>query len=141
MANAIYPSAKLSLANGTLNWTATPFNIALLNTATVSYTATHTHFDDVLAGEITGTGYTHTGTALTSQAVTESPTGTAKLTAGSITWPGSTVTAGAAVIYLLRGGDHNADDLVEWIDFGGNQSSIADSFTVTPSASGLITAT
>jgi hypothetical protein len=141
MASAIYPSAKLSLANGTLNWTSTAFNVALLNTATYTYSTAHNFFDDVLSGEVVADGYTHTGTVLVSQAITESPAGTAMFDAVDLTWPTSTITSGAAVIYLLRGGAHSADDLVAYVDFGENKVSTAADFKVQWSATGVCTLT
>ena len=141
MASAIYPSAKISLANGTLNWTATAFNVALLDTATYTYSVAHNFFDDVLAGEIVGEGYTHTGTVLVSQAITESPAGTAMFDATDITWPAATITSGAAVVFLLRGGAHSADDLVAYIDFGGNKVSTAVDFKIQWAGTGIVTIT
>lgn len=89
---------------------------ASLDSTTAAYTT---------VGEITGTGYTAGGLALTVVAPTTSGT-TAMLSFLDATWPASTISARGALIYDTT----KANLAVCVIDFGATKSTVAKAFTV-----------
>lgn len=89
------------------------------------------------ANEVSGTGYTSGGVALTSTTVTESPTGTIMWDAADASWTTSTITnarCGLAYADALAG--NNAICL---INFGADYSTVAGTFTVQFAAGGIWT--
>jgi hypothetical protein len=86
--------------------------------------------------EITATGYTAGGLALTG--VTVSTAGNVcTLTAANPVWPSSTITANQAVYY-----DSASGKLICFWDFGGTATpSVNGNFTLTVSGSGILAAT
>lgn len=99
-----------------------------------SFTATHNQKSEVVANEISGTGYTATGAALATKAVTQAAT--TKWDADDTAWTTATFSAWHAVIY----DDTLAnDDLICSIDFGGEQAIVAGTFTIQWHADGIIT--
>lgn len=111
---------------------------------TSSYTPnqdTHVYKSDV-TNEVTGTGYTAGGQALTSKTVTyDSATNTVILDAADTVWPASTITARYAVIYDDAGASDATKVLLGYIDFGSDQSSTSGNFTLTWDATGIIRVT
>lgn len=96
-------------------------NNASFNAATTDYTTTD---------EVTGTGYTAGGGALTN--VAPSTSGTTALTDfADLTFSTATVTARGAVIYnTTTGGGSATTDSVVVLDFGGDKTSTAGDFTI-----------
>jgi hypothetical protein len=90
---------------------------ATLSAATTAYTATN---------EVSGTGYTATGAALTN--VTPTTSGTTALTDfADLTWSTATITARGAMIY---NDTHASDACVLILDFGSDKTSTAGDFTI-----------
>jgi hypothetical protein len=83
-----------------------------------------------VTNEVTGTGYTAGGQALTTLSVTAVGT-QGKWTADPTTWSSATITARYAVIYKHRGGASSADELVQIVDFGSDKTSSGGDFTIT----------
>jgi hypothetical protein len=123
---AMCTSFKQELLVGTHDFTATTgssFKIALytssatLGATTTAYSATN---------EVSGTGYTATGEALTN--VTPTTSGTTALTDfADQTWASSTITARGALIYNDTAA---GDPAVLVLDFGADKTSTAGDFTV-----------
>ena len=123
---AMCTSFKKELMQGTHNFTASTgnsFKIALytssatLGATTTAYSATN---------EVSGTGYTAAGAALTN--VTPVTDGTTAYTDFSdVTWSSSTITANGAVIYNDTATD---DPAVCVLAFGGDKSSTSGDFTI-----------
>jgi hypothetical protein len=89
------------------------------------------------ANEVSGTGYTSGGVALTSTALTESPTGTLMWDAADSSWSTSTITnARCALIYADALAGNNAIVLV---NFGADYSTSAGTFTIQWPAGGIFT--
>lgn len=89
------------------------------------------------ANEVSGTGYSASGTALTSTAVSESPTGTLMWDAADTAWTSSTISnARCALIYADALAGNNAIVLV---NFGGDYSTTAGTFTIQWAAGGILT--
>jgi len=111
---------------------------------TSSYTPnqdTHVYKSDV-TNEVSGTGYTAGGQALTSKTVTyDSATNTVILDAADTVWASSTITARYAVIYDDAGASDSTKVLLGYVDFGSDQSSTSGNFTLTWDATGIIRVT
>ena len=123
---AICTSFKQELMQGTHNFTnstGNSFKIALytssatLGATTTAYSATN---------EVSGTGYTATGAALTNVTPTTSST-TAYIDFNDVSWTSSTITARGAVIYNDTA---SGDPAVCVLDFGADKTSTAGTFTV-----------
>ena len=123
--SALCTSFKQEILVGTHNFTATSgnsFKLALytssatLNASTTAYTTSN---------EVSGTGYTATGEALTSVTPTTSGT-TAFCDFADLTFSSSTITANGALIY----NDTQSDKAVCTLAFGGDKTSTAGDFTI-----------
>jgi hypothetical protein len=108
--------------------------VALLDD-TVAPDKDDTTFSDT--NEISGTNYTAGGATLAGSVVTQDDSGDlAKWDAADITWSTATITdARYAVIYDTT----VSNDIIAYIDFGSNKSSVASDFKITWSASGITT--
>jgi hypothetical protein len=85
--------------------------------------------------EIVGTGYTAGGQALTTTAVSESPTGSLKFDADDPSWTSSTITNAR---YLDLYADALAgNNLIAGVDFGANYSTSSGTFTVQWASGGI----
>ena len=83
--------------------------------------------------EVTGTGYTAGGVAVTDTVGSVDTTNNrVSITFGNLSpgWTSSTITAVAAIIYKSTG-TASTDKLVTMVDFGGTVSSSAGNFSVT----------
>jgi hypothetical protein len=129
MASFIYNSAIDDLANGNIDFGADTFNLLLV---TSSYTAnkdTHVKRDDV-TNEVSGTGYTAGGAASACTVTKDTATDKVTLSFASVSFSTATITAAGAVIYKVRGSTADLDELVAFIDFGGDVSSTGATFSV-----------
>jgi hypothetical protein len=136
MADIVYTSALLDEAKGNIDYDTDTFYIMLLTSA-YTPSAAHAKRSDLTASEVTGTGYTAGGQALTGVTVTASGTNVI-IDATDPVWPSSTITARYGAIYKHRGGAATADELVCLKDFGGNVISTSGSFTVTLGVDGFL---
>lgn len=100
---------------------------------------THDYLDDVVANEVTGTGYTAGGATLASKTVTyDSGTNVVILDAADTTWASSTITARYAVVYSDAGASNSLKVLIGYVDFGSDQSSTNGNFTITWDSTGIV---
>lgn len=101
----------------------------------------HDYWDDVLASEEDGAGYTHEGAILANCSITYTgATNVLKIDADDVTWADSTITCRYAVIYV-RETEDNASPLLLYIDFGENVTSTAGPFKIAFAAGGIATIT
>tara|TARA_R100001530_G_scaffold69341_1_gene49215 strand:+ start:768 stop:1178 length:411 start_codon:yes stop_codon:yes gene_type:complete len=116
---------KLALLDGEMDFssdTSQAYKIALytssatLSAATTAYSVTN---------EVSGTGYTAGGAALTINAPTTSGT-TAYLDFDDVTWSTATITARGALIYQIGG----STPAVAVLDFGSDQTATAGDFII-----------
>ena len=123
--SALCTSFKQEILVGTHNFTATSgnsFKLALytssatLNASTTAYSTSN---------EVSGTGYTAAGAALTSVTPTTSGT-TAFCDFADLTFSSSTITANGVLIY----NDTQSDKAVCTLAFGGDKTSTAGDFTI-----------
>lgn len=131
MASGIYNRFKANLMNKVVDLEADTIKVSLYN-GTHAFTATDT--DYTTTNELaTAGGYTQGGATLAGKAVTEAAT--TKFDATDISWTSATFTAAHAVIWDSTAGN----DLICSIDFGGNQTVAAGTFTIQWHADGIIT--
>jgi hypothetical protein len=125
ISTAMCTSFKQEILVGTHNFTATSgntFKLALY-TSSASLGASTTAY--TTSNEVSGTGYTAAGAALTS--VTPVASGTTALCDFSdLTFSSSTITANGALIY----NDTQSDKAVCTLAFGGDKTSTAGDFTI-----------
>ena len=89
------------------------------------------------ANEVSGTGYTAGGQAVSTTTVTESPTGTIMWDSADPSWTTSTITnARCALYYADALAGNNAILLV---NFGADYSTVAGTFTIQQPATGIAT--
>jgi len=125
ISTAMCTSFKQELLVGTHNFTATSgnsFKLALY-TSSASLGASTTAY--TTSNEVSGTGYTAAGAALTSVTPTTSGT-TAFGDFADLTFSSSTITANGALIY----NDTQSDKAVCVLAFGGDKTSTAGDFTI-----------
>ena len=109
------------------------FRVALLS-STHSFTATDNVWSDVNSNDISGnTGYITAGWTLSGQTVTTAAT--TKFDGDDLVMNDATFTAAHAVIY----DSSNTESLVCSIDFSGDKTVSAGTFTIEWNASGIIT--
>lgn len=124
---AMCTSFKVGILDGDFDFgtgTSQTFKIALytssatLSAATTAYTTSN---------EVSGTGYSAGGQALTISQVPTSSGTTAFIDFSDVTWTTATITARGALIYLANGTTNPA---VAVLDFGGDKTSTAGNFTI-----------
>jgi hypothetical protein len=119
-----------------MNTASDTFKVAMITNSATPDFDTHDHWSDLSGTEVSGTGYTAGGAALTS-VTCAGASGTIKFDAADSSWTTSTITnARAAVVY----DDTLASDpLVCLVNFGADYSSANGTFTITWNASGIWT--
>jgi hypothetical protein len=138
MASKIYGSFFTKALNKEVDWDTDTIKVALLSSAYTPNQDTHDYFDDVVANEVSGTGYTAGGATLASKTITyDSATNVTVLDAADVTWSSSTITARYAVVYSDAGATNAQKVLLGYVDFGSDQSSTSGNFTITWDATGI----
>lgn len=126
-----FNSAIDDLAKGAIDFDTDSFK-ALLVTSTYSPNKdTHTKRSDVTNEVANGNGYATGGVAVTATVTKDTANDRVDITFSNPSWPASTITARAAVIYKARGGASTADELVAYVDFGADVTSTNGTFAVT----------
>ena len=130
MASLVFNSFLDDLCKGNVNPNADTFWLMLVTDVYTPDKDTHTKRSHV-TNEVVGAGYSADGKvcALTVALVTATDKETISL--GTVSWPAATITARAGVLYKRRGGLSSADELVAYIDFGGNVTSTGGTFEFT----------
>ena len=139
MASKLYGSFLGKALNKEVDWDSDDIKVALLSSAYTPNQDTHDYYDDVLANEVTGTGYTAGGLSLTGKTNTyDAANNVIVLDAADAVWSASTITARYAVIYDNSGATNAQKALVGYVDFGADQSSTNGNFTVTWDNTGIV---
>lgn len=126
-------SFKVQLMQGTQNFSSDQFYIALytdsatLGPSTTAYSATN---------EISGSGYTAGGQALTVSQTPISSGTTAYISFSNVSWANASFTARGALIYNAT----NGNSAVCALDFGADKTVVNGTFTITFPAAGPSTA-
>jgi len=132
MASFIYNSCLEDFVSGDIDFSADTFNLLLVTSSYSANKDTHLKRSDV-TNEVTGTGYTAGGEAVTCAVAKDTVNDRVVVTFGAASFTSSTITARAAVIYKARGGLASADELVAYVDFGATVSSTNATFSVSES--------
>lgn len=131
MVSIVPYSLALDLATGAVDFDTHSFKIMLL---TASYTPNKAHSKrSDLTNQVSGTGYTAGGQAITVASVTRS-TGTTSVAWNTVTWSSAnSFSAAYGAIYRDRGGAASADELVAVLDFGGAVAASGGNYVLTVS--------
>jgi hypothetical protein len=129
MASLIYNSCIDDMARGAIDFDTDTFKVMLVTSSYTPNKDTNDKRDDV-TNEVTGTGYTAGG--VTSACTVTKDTANDKVTLGfaAASWSTATITARGAVYYKSRGGASSADELVAYVDFGGDVASTGATFSL-----------
>ena len=137
----IYGLFYTSLANKEMNLASDTLKCLLCTSSYTPNQDTHRYKSD-LTNEVTGTGYTAGGVALTGVTLSyDTASNTFKLDANDPAWASSTITAAYAVFYDSTPSTDATRPLICYVDLGGNISSTASTFTVQLDANGIINLT
>ena len=130
----------LSLAlDKKVDWDSDTIKVALLTNSYTPDQDAHNYYDDVVANEVTGTGYTAGGNTLANKTNNyNSATNVIVLDADDTTWSSSTITARYAVVYDATPALNADKPLIGYVDFGSDQSSSNGNFTITWDATGIV---
>lgn len=128
MASLIYNSCLNDMATGAIDFDTNSFKILLVTSSYVPNKDTHTKRSDV-TNEITGTGYTAGGSSSAVTVTNDTANDRIDINFADVSWSSATLTAAAAVIYKTTG-TASADNLVAYLDFGGNVTSTNGTFTL-----------
>jgi len=130
MADFAYNSFCYDLCYNTIKIPTDTFYMMLVTSA---YTPLRSHSRrSNITGEAAGAGYSAGGKQVTMLLQTVDNTNNdVEIHFNPVTWSSSTITARGAIIYKYRGGFANLDELVQYIDFGTNESSENGDFIVT----------
>lgn len=116
MASIVYDSFLADVFAGNCS-TAHSYKAMLVSSSYAENRGTHTKRSDI-TNEISGTGYTAGGAAITLSATLNTTAHKLTLSIGSVSWASSTLTARKLIVYRARGGASSADELVCCVDNG-----------------------
>jgi hypothetical protein len=106
----------------------------LLVTSSYTPSKAHNRRDDITNEVANGNGYATEGKVVVLTPTLDTVNHRYDIAIGSVSWAASSITAAGAVVYKRRAGAASADELVCFLDFGGNVTSSNGTFTVTPSS-------
>lgn len=142
MASKVYGNALKAAFNKEIDFDSDTIKVILLTSAYTPNQDTHDYLDDVVANEVSGTGYTAGGQALAGKTVTyDASTNTVKFDANDVTWAGSTVTARYAVVYDDAPATNATKPLIAYFDFTTDRASSNGDFIVRWGTDGIFSAT
>lgn len=131
MASLIYNSCIDDMARGAIDFDTDTFYVMLVTSSYAPNKDTDLKRSAV-TNEVGNSGtYAAGGSASACTVTKDTANDKVTMAFASVNWTSATITAAAAVIYKRRGGASSADELVAYVDFGGNITSTADTFTVT----------
>lgn len=134
----VYGNALVHITDADIDWTADTIKVSLHTSTYVPNQDTHDFWDDA-TNEIAGTGYTADGQALGTPTRTYTGgTNTLSLDAVDSAWTTASFTARIAVVYKDRGGATSADELLSYVDFGGDETVSSGTFTIQWHTDGVI---
>ena len=135
----LYGSFLGKALNKEVDWDSDTIKVMLVTSSYTPNQDTHDYLDDVVANEVSGTGYTAGGATLASKTITyDGASNVTVLDAADPTWSASTITARYAVIYDATPGTNATRPLIGYVDFGSDQSSTSGDFTITWDSTGIV---
>lgn len=129
MASLIYNSCIDDMARGAIDFDTDTFKVMLVTSTYTANKDTHTKRSDV-TNEVSGTGYTAGGVTSACTVTKDTANDKVTLSLAAVSWATSTITARGAVYYKSRGGASSADELVAYVDFGGDVTSTGATFSL-----------
>lgn len=142
MASKVYGNALKAAFNKEVDYDTDTIKVMLLTSAYTPNQDSHDYLDDVVANEVTGTGYTAGGAALASKTVTyDAATNTLKFDAADVTWASSSITARYAVVYDDSPATNATKPLLAYFDFTTDRASSNGDFIVRWGTDGIFSAT
>jgi hypothetical protein len=129
MASLIYNSAIDDMARGAIDFDTDSFKVLLVTSTYTPDKDTHLKRSSV-TNEVSGTGYTAGGVASVCTVTKDTATDKVTLSFAAVSWSTATITARGAVYYKSRGGASSADELVAYVDFGGDVASTGATFSL-----------
>ena len=142
MSSKLYGQFIQQAFNKEIDWDSDTIKVALLNNTYTPDQDAHNYYDDVVAYEVTGTGYTAGGLTLANKTNNyNSSTNVIILDGDDLTWASSTITARYAVVYDATPATNATRPLIGYVDFGSDQSSSNGNFTITWDSTGLVRVT
>ena len=139
MPSKLYGQFLSQALNKEIDWDTDTIKVALLTNSYTPDQDAHNYLDDVIANEVTGTGYTQGGNTLANKTnAYNSATNVIVLDADDTTWSSSTITARYAVVYDATPATNATRPLIGYVDFGSDQSSSNGNFTITWDATGIV---
>ncbi len=137
-ASGIYlPTAEKQLIGGTQNYELETHK-ALMVTDTYTHDYTLHDFRDDITNEVTGTGYTLGGVALTATEITLAA-GTLIFDAADVSWASSTIASAMAAVHYFNVGTAATDPLGFLSDFVTAASTSNGTFSIAWAAAGIFT--
>ncbi len=137
MAVTFFNNAKEAILNGDIDLTNDTIKVMLTSGYTMD-ADNDNYYSDVSASEVSGTGYTAGGQALSNKSVTQDNTNDlAKFDADDVTWSNSTITADGAIIYKDTG-TGSTSPVIAYYPFTSASSSNSD-FTLQWNSNGIFT--
>lgn len=134
----LYGQAISKMANKEIDWDSDDIRVALVTSSYTPDQDTHDYWNDVVANEASGTGYTANGQALTTKTNGyNGGTNKIKLDADDTSWPSTTITARYAVIYDRTPASDSTRPLLGYVDFGQDMTSSNGTFQITWDANGI----
>lgn len=125
----MYGQFLSAMAGKTVNLNSDAVKVMLASASYTPNQATDAFQSALGANEISGTGYTAGGTALTGTSLTNAAN-VLTLAAANTAWPTATFTARYAVIVDTQPGSAATNPLIGYIDFGANQSPSGVTFQI-----------
>ncbi len=132
MASIIYNSALYDMLTGAVDCDTDTFKVMAVAAAYTEDKDTHLKRSSI-TNEVTGTGYTAGGNAVTVTVTKDTVNDRIDVSLGGTTWPTATFTARKFVYYKARGGASSADELVAVVDNGTDVTATGATFTLTAS--------
>lgn len=138
MANALYNFGKGELLKGNIDLENDTIKVALVTSTYTPNVDTHDDFADV-TNEVSATGYTAGGAALTNASVTVDDTNDrAEFDANDTVWTiTGSLTAAAAIVYKDTGSAASSP-LLAYFDFGQDETATDGDFTIEWNAEGIL---
>ncbi len=134
-----YNSFSTDQANGVFNFSSDTIGIILATALYLPDRDAHSKRSDITNEVVAGGGYAQNDKELAAVAITQDDVNDlTKLDANNVTWSASTITARYAILYRKTGGASSTDNLICYVDFGVELSSVGENFTVEWNSDGII---
>lgn len=136
-----YGNAFISVFNKLVDIDSDAIKTMLTTSTYVPNQDTHDFKDDV-TNEVSGTGYTATGTTLTTPvSLYTGGTNVWNFDADDALWTTATITARIAVVYDSTPGTDATRPLLSYVDFGADQTASGGDFRIVWNAGGIVKVT